>query len=92
MYRKAMNFLLEWKQKTKKNALLVTGARQIGKTYLINEFGRKYYKDYVYLNFLEEDELFFIFQDSLKADKIILRLQTFLGRTLTPGKTLIFFD
>ena len=52
MYRKAMNFLLEWKQKTKKNALLVTGARQIGKTYLINEFGRKYYKDYVYLNFL----------------------------------------
>ena len=62
MYRIAMEKLLKWKESKRRKPLIIEGARQVGKTWLMKEFGQTCYANYVYFNFDEEDELKSIFQ------------------------------
>lgn len=91
MYRKAVEILNEWKEQKNKKAMLVTGARQTGKTYLIREFGKKY-KNYVEINFITQPGASSIFANALDADTIVMNMTAFLQKALAPGETLIFFD
>lgn len=92
MYRKAERILKNWKENIKKKALLVTGARQIGKTYIIREFGKANYKHFAEINFITTPSAAEIFSGDLNADTLIMNLTAFLGVPLEKGKTLIFLD
>ena len=91
--RKMTDTLLEWSRTRNRECLLVKGARQIGKTYIIREFGKKYYKNFIELNFLKNPEHKEIFEGSLSAEEIYKRLTVQVGNAeLIPDKTLIFLD
>jgi len=75
-----------------KRALLVTGARQVGKTFLIRQIGKECFEHVVEVNFLEQPDAVGIFQEPKSARDILLRLSAFVNKPLVPGKTLIFFD
>lgn len=92
MYRKAEQILKNWKENKKKRALLVTGARQIGKTYIIREFGKANYRHFAEINFITTPSAAEIFSGDLNADTLIMNLTAFLGMPLEKGKTLIFLD
>ena len=92
MFRKAEEKLKEWKNNPDKKALLVTGARQIGKTYSVRQFGKAHYEKFVEINFLTQPSATEIFKGDLNADTLIMNLTAFLGTSLEKGKTLIFFD
>lgn len=92
MYRKAERILKNWKENTKKKALLVTGARQTGKTYIIREFGKANYKHFAEINFITTPSAAEIFSGDLNADTLIMNLTAFLGMPLEKGETLIFLD
>lgn len=91
--RKAYERLVNWKSTKEKECLLVKGARQIGKTYVIREFGKNEYKNFIEINFLKNPSLKQIFSGELEADEIYKRISANLpGAKLVPGKTLIFLD
>ena len=92
LYRKAIEKFEEWKKKVNKIALLVTGARQIGKTFLIREFAHKNYENFVEINFVTQESAKLIFKGDLNADSIIQGITAFTKQKLESGKTLIFFD
>ena len=75
-----------------KKALLLTGARQIGKTFSIRHFGQKHFESFVELNFIDHPELARTFGKAMNSRDILLRLSTVTKQQLIPGKTLIFFD
>ena len=81
------NFLLN-----DKRALLVTGARQVGKTFLIREVGKECFEHVVEINFIEQPEAVGLFEKQNGAKDLLLRLSAFAKKPLVPGKTLIFFD
>jgi predicted AAA+ superfamily ATPase len=72
--RKIDNELLKWKQNHNKTALLITGARQVGKTASIRQFGKNHYSNFIEINFITDTNANKIFNDSLRADDIILNL------------------
>lgn len=72
--------------------MVLKGARQVGKTWLMKEFGSNYYKSYVYFNFDEEDELKSIFETNKNPQRIIELLSLIAGEKIVPGETLIIFD
>ena len=90
--RKAYDKLLEWKSQNKKKALCIIGARQIGKTTLIREFGRQHYENFIEVNFVTDEGAADIFAGSLDADTIITNLTAYVRRPMEPGKTLVLFD
>ena len=90
--RKAFNKLVEWKNKKDKMCLIVRGARQVGKTYIIEKFGKDYYDNYISINFLEKESYKEIFEGDLDVDTIIKQLTLRLSCNIEPGKTLIFLD
>ena len=91
--RKILQTLIHWKSNKKDECLLVKGARQIGKTYIIEKFGREFYKRYVYINFLENPGLKNIFEGSLEANEIYKKISLALVNTdFISGETLIFID
>lgn len=90
--RKAYETLLEWKAHAKKKALCIIGARQIGKTTLIREFGRSNYSTFTEINFVTDDSAAEIFAGSLDADTIITNLTAYTRKPMEPGKTLVLFD
>ena len=91
--RKFYDELLEWKQNKKQECLLVRGARQIGKTYIIEYFGKENYENYIYLNFIENAQLKSIFDDTLSADDIYSRMTLLMPNIQFKEKnTLIFLD
>lgn len=90
--RSAYKNMLRWKESSDKRALLVTGARQVGKTYLIREFGRSVYKVFLEINFIETPKAKVIFEGDLDANTLIANLTAFTNVPLIPGQTLIFFD
>lgn len=92
MYRKAEQILKNWSKSAGKRALLVTGARQIGKTYIIREFGKSNYKHFAEINFITTPSAAEIFSGDLDANTIIMNLTAFLGIPLEKGNTLIFLD
>ncbi len=92
MKRNAISDLLEWKASEDRKPLVMRGARQVGKTWLMKEFGKNYYKSYVYFNFDEEDELKSIFKTNKNPQRIVELLSMIAGERILPGDTLIIFD
>lgn len=91
--RKAYQKLIEWKNTHQKDCLMVKGARQVGKTYLVREFGKKEYGSFLEMNFIENPELKQIFDGSLDADSIYKRMTAMIeNANLIKGNTLIFMD
>ncbi len=84
--------LLKWKQNPKKKPLLVQGARQVGKTYILKEFGNNEYNDLAYFNFEEDNALISIFEKSLNTSSLIQSLELYHEKKINPKDTLIFFD
>lgn len=89
--RKISRYLSDF-YKTKQSALLITGARQIGKTFSIRQFGKKQFKHFVEINFVESPEAVTLFAEAKSSDDILLRISAFTQETLVKGETLVFFD
>lgn len=92
MRRKLYRKLLEWKASKDRKPLLLLGARQVGKTWLMKEFGKNEYDNYVYINCDDEPltrELFVIDYD---IDRLLLSFQAISGQSIVPGRTLIILD
>ena len=92
MKRNAMQSLINWKNDPERKPLILRGARQVGKTWLMKEVGQTCYANYVYFNFDEEDELKSIFQANKNPHRIIELLSMISGEKIQPGETLILFD
>ena len=71
MKRNAMQDLVQWKNDEERNPMVLKGVRQVGKTWIMKEFGRQYYESYVYFNFDEEEELKSIFETNKNPYRII---------------------
>ena len=92
MKRNAINELIKWKSDPDRKPLVLKGARQVGKTWLMKEFGHTNYENTAYFNFEESDELKTIFQTNKNPQRIIDILSLISNCKITPGKTLIIFD
>ena len=92
MRRTAMEKLVAWKSSDERKPMVLKGARQVGKTWLMKEFGRNYYKSFVYFNFDEEDELKSIFETNKNPQRIIELLSMIAGEKIHPLDTLVIFD
>ncbi len=92
MKRNLMNDLIQWKSDENRKPLILRGARQTGKTWLMKEFGKQNYETYVYFNFDEEEELKSIFQINKNPNRIIELLSLLSNIKILPEKTLIIFD
>lgn len=92
MERNAIQSLRAWKEDADRKPLILRGARQVGKTWLMKEFGRIAYDSFVYFNFDEEDELKSIFEANKNPQRIIELLSLIAGEKILPEKTLIIFD
>ena len=92
MKRNAIQKLVAWKSSEDRKPMVLKGARQVGKTWLMKEFGQNYYDSYVYFNFDEEDELKSIFEANKNPQRIIELLSLIAGEKILPEKTLIIFD
>ena len=92
MKRNALEKLIAWKTDPDRKPLILKGARQVGKTWLMHEFGKTQYDSYISLNFDEEDELKSIFELNKNPHRIIELLGLLSGQKVIPGKTLIILD
>ena len=92
MKRQAIQDLMKWKSDEERKPLVLRGARQVGKTWLMKEFGRCCYENFVYFNFDEEEELKSIFEINKNPQRIIELLSMICGEKILPGETLIIFD
>ena len=92
MKRNAMQSLINWKNDPERKPLILRGARQVGKNWLMQALGQTCYANYVYFNFDEEDELKSIFQANKNPHRIIELLSMISGEKIQPGETLILFD
>jgi len=92
MKRKAIQSLIEWKDSEHRKPLILRGARQVGKTWLLKEFGKQYFDNIVYINFDEDDTAKQIFDNNYNIERIITALQLQSNQTITPNNTLIVLD
>ena len=90
--RNAIQILINWKASDDRKPMVLKGARQVGKTWLMQEFGRSCYDSAVYFNFDEEDQLKSIFEANKNPHRIIELLSLIAGEKIVPGETLIIFD
>lgn len=92
MYRTAMELLLRWKRKKNKKPLIIRGARQVGKTWLIREFGKTAYKETVYISFDNNSRMQTLFDGDLNVERIITGLELYAGHKIDAENTLLIFD
>ena len=92
MYRKIIEFLESWKESKYRKPLILQGARQVGKTYSMLEFGRRYYENVAYFNFETNPKLIETFNESISPDYLIPMLSHIADQTIIREKTLIIFD
>ena len=92
MYRKIVGFLEAWKDSEHRKPLILQGARQVGKTYSILEFGRTHYENVAYFNFETNPKLNETFAENISPDYLIPILSHIAGQTIVKEKTLIVFD
>lgn len=91
--RKITDILLEWKKEEKKPCLLIRGARQVGKTFIIDDFAKKNYENYIYINFELMPEYKSIFNGNLDIKTLLMKLEvTFPEVNIQPNKTILFLD
>ena len=92
MYRSVMKDLYKWKEKSDKKPLIIRGARQVGKTWLMREFGRVAFKDMVYINFDNNSQMRDLFAADMRIERIITGLELYVGHKIEPLNTLLVFD
>ena len=92
MKRNALKQLCEWKKSPGRKPLIIRGARQVGKTWLMKEFGKLEFKDAVYVNFDSDRDVSRLFDGNLDIPRLISGLQVFHGKKIVPKDTLIIFD
>lgn len=92
MYRIAIEKLLKWKQSKCRKPLIIEGARQVGKTWLMKEFGKKTYTDTIYINFDSNSRMAELFASDLDTDRLIMGLELYAGRKIDPNNSLLIFD
>ena len=92
MYRKILEDLKNWKESVGRKPLILQGARQVGKTWAMLEFGKQCFENYVYINFDENIEIKELFETNKSATRLIERLTLIAGQAIKPQKTLIIFD
>lgn len=92
MYRDKMNELKKWKESSTRKPLIIRGARQVGKTWLMKEFGKQYYKKCAYINFDDNSRMNKLFDEDFDLDKIIQGLKIESNVNIEPENTLIILD
>ena len=92
MERDLMLDLIQWKNKSNRKPLILKGARQVGKTWLMKEFGKKYYKYTAYVNFDNNERMKEIFESDYDIQRILMAINIETGVKLLPAETLIIFD
>ena len=92
MYRTAIEKLYQWKDSKRRKPLIIEGARQVGKTWLMKEFGRRAYKDTVYINFDSNSRMSELFALDLDPNRLIMGIELYAGRKIDPENTLLIFD
>ena len=92
MYRIAIEKLYKWKKSKRRKPLIIEGARQVGKTWLMKEFGKQAYADTVYINFDSNSRMADLFSADLDTDRLIMGLELYAGRKINPDNTLLIFD
>ena len=92
MERKVMKNLLDWKKSKKRKPLLIYGARQVGKTYIVKEFGTQQYENMIYVNFEKNKIVSKMIDEDIKPEEIIKNLEIAFNQRIEKEKTLIFFD
>lgn len=92
MERNVLKELIKWKHKSNRKPLILNGARQVGKTYILREFGRLYYQNVAYINCDRNEQLALIFSVDYDTKRIIRSLSAILHMSIIPGDTLIIFD
>lgn len=92
MIREALKDLIKWKEKDPRKPLIIRGARQVGKTWLMNEFGKTNYEKIAYINFDNNERMKSLFSGSLDIPRLIIALQIESGVTIEANNTLIIFD
>lgn len=92
MYRMAMEQLKMWKAKRQRKPLIIRGARQVGKTWLMKEFGATHYDQVVYINFDNNDRMKNLFESSLEIERLITGLELYAGHKINAENTLLIFD
>ena len=92
MYRVAIEKLLKWKQSKRRKPLIIEGARQVGKTWLIKEFGRQAYADTVHINFDSNSRMAELFASDLDTERLIMGLELYVGHKIDPEQSLLIFD
>ena len=91
MYRKEMKKLLNWKEDTDRKPLILNGARQVGKTWILKEFGNKYYSKTAYINMDRNPRMKELFYD-FDTDRLIQGFKAETGIDIEPSNTLIILD
>ena len=92
MERFIMKKLKKWKNSKTRKPLILRGARQVGKTYILKQFGEENYKDIAYFNFDHDEDLYDLFKNTKDPKRILEQLSFFYGKAIKPTDTLIFFD
>ena len=92
MYRIAIEKLLKWKESKRRKPLIIEGARQVGKTWLMKEFGRQAYADAVYINFDSNSRMAELFASDLDPERLIMGLELYVGHKIDPDHALLIFD
>ena len=92
MERLIMHKLLDWKNSPYRKPLILKGVRQVGKTWVLKEFGKRYYENVAYFNFDENEEYKQFFETTKDVDRILQNLMLVSGENIAPEKTLIIFD
>ena len=92
MKRDIYNKLLQWKNDSNRKPLIITGARQVGKTWIMREFGKNEYANVVYINCDNEKRIETLLSEDYNIDRILLGLQAISGVNIKSDKTLIIFD
>lgn len=92
MKRKFYNILMDWKNRNMNTPLMVIGARQIGKTYIIDEFCKNEFEDYIYINLMEKQSIVKIFEEDSDFETKVKKLELELNKKIIPEKTIVFID
>lgn len=92
MYRKAIEQLHNWKKRTNRKPLIIRGTRQVGKTWLMREFGKIAYKTTIYVNFDNNPQMSLLFASDLNTDRLIQGIELYAGQKIDVDNTLLIFD
>jgi len=92
MHRHAMLDLMKWKEKKNKKPLVIRGARQVGKTWLMKKLGETAFENTAYINFDNNPQMKELFEKDMRTDRLITGIELYIGRKINPENTLLIFD